>query len=151
MMRAETKTDMTVLLAGTQHMDAPIVLSGEENPEWKKLRLTFRSEDESLFTSLVEIKGSEFKKVEGKPYYTYQLPKGADGKYPMFYDLYEEGKRMTHATSPIWKNPFAFLPEERRSLRDFTCLWLTPRRRRRRAVPICSFLFACNGSIPFSA
>lgn len=57
MMRAETKTDVTVLLAGTQHMDAPIVLSGEENPEWKKLRLTFRSEDESFFTSLVEIKG----------------------------------------------------------------------------------------------
>ncbi|MBO7170217.1 MAG: right-handed parallel beta-helix repeat-containing protein, partial [Clostridia bacterium] len=122
--KAETKTDVTVLVEGTQHMDAPIVLSGEEKPEWKKLRLTFRSEEESLFTSLVEIKGSDFKKVEGKPYYTYQFEKDENGCYPMFYDFYEEGKRMAHATSPIWKNPFAFLPEERRGEKKLEGLYV---------------------------
>ena len=82
----EEKTAVTVVVQGTQRLSAPIVLSGEEEPALKKLSLTFRGED-GLLTSLVEVKGSDFKPVKGKPYYTLQLPKGADGQYPIFYDF----------------------------------------------------------------
>lgn len=120
----EKETPVTVLVKGTQNMKEALTLSGEETPAIKKLRLTFKGEDEALFTSLVSIKGSEFKKVEGKPYYTYQLPKDENGCYPVFYDFYENGKRMAHATSPIWKNPFPFLPEERRGEKKLEGLYV---------------------------
>ena len=108
--------DLVVTLSnGWTDISEPFVLSAKENPELLSLDLTIRARNErdTVFGSLKLIDGKEFSSVEGTPYFTYQFPKDADGKYPLFHDLYLNGIHVPSAKSPVWRNPIAFTPEER--------------------------------------
>lgn len=54
-----------------------------------------------VITGNVDLKASEFKQVQGKAYYSYQLPDSikVDGKYPEFRDFYLNGERLQLARS----------------------------------------------------
>ena len=105
-----------VILGGIYRPKAPLVFSTEENPELANISLTLRvpASARALFVSLNEVKGTELTPVPGKPYYKYQYEKDENGNYPLFHDFFCNGKRLKMAKSPIWRNPFALLPEERK-------------------------------------
>lgn len=114
--RAESVTDVTVELEqGRYTLTEPFVLDAEENPTLKKLRLTIKAQERMRPTvsGLNFISGGDFVPVEGTPYYKAQIPAKEDGTYPKFHDFFRGDKRLTMASSPIWRNPFDMLPEER--------------------------------------
>ena len=103
------------LNSGRYTLNEPIVFSTEEHPELEHVRLTIKAKENMrpVVSGLNFIRWTEFTAVEGTPYYKYQIPAGEDGTYPKFHDFFRGDKRLKMAESPIWKNPFAFLPEER--------------------------------------
>ncbi len=112
---AGNEIDITVALDhGVYTLDAPFVLSVEENPELAYTNVTIKASPSMrpTVTSCVPIT-EEYEKVEGKPYYRCQLAKDENGEYPRFHDVYYLGKRLKMATSPIWLNQEALTWEER--------------------------------------
>lgn len=110
------QTSVVAELDGGEYLlKRPFSLSSVENPSLSNLRLTLRAADNEapVISSLAHIDGKDFKKVEGKPYYTYSFDKNETGEYPVFRDLYSGGKRLKFSASPIYKNPYALLKEER--------------------------------------
>ncbi|MBO5754946.1 MAG: right-handed parallel beta-helix repeat-containing protein [Clostridia bacterium] len=105
-----------VLLSGVYRPVAPLVFSTDENPELANISLSFRvpPSNNAIFASLNEVKGAAFTPVPGKPYYTYQYEKDENGNYPLFHDFFCNSRRLKMAKSPVWRNPFALLPEERK-------------------------------------
>ena len=101
---------------GWHYLDTPLVLSAEENPELLSLDITLRGKDGDTpkIHCFRRIELSEFETVEGKPYLKYQLPKGEDGKYPHFHNLFLNAVSLSPAKSAIWRNPDALTAEEKK-------------------------------------
>ena len=113
---AAAPTELTVTLdQGRYTLTEPFVLSAEEHPGLANIRLTVKAKESMrpIISGIQFLAGKDFTPVEGTPYYTYQLPKGKKG-YPKFHDLFLGDKRIPMAKSPVWRNPFPLLPEERR-------------------------------------
>lgn len=93
----------------------PLVFSAKENPELSAVRLSLRGAPDMrpIVRSTVPIT-APFDKVEGTEYYVCRLPKNERGEYPVFRDLYMGFDRLSLAKSPVWRNPFALTPEQRR-------------------------------------
>ncbi len=97
---ANTKTEAayTIYLAkGEYVLDETLTFDG------KKVRaidysLTLKGEDGAVITSGVPVKGSDFTRVEGKPYYAYKLPAGMS---PDFRDITVNGKLVPLAESAV--------------------------------------------------
>ncbi|MBO5652637.1 MAG: right-handed parallel beta-helix repeat-containing protein [Clostridia bacterium] len=113
---AEKQINVVVELdAGRYMVEEPLVLDSTVNPELANISLAIKAKPNMrpIVSGLHNIPWSEFTPVEGTPYYKYQLPMNADGTYPKFHDFFRGDQRLAMAKSEIWKNPFAFLPEER--------------------------------------
>ena len=109
---------ITVELDGGQYtLDEPLVFSATENPELLHLDITLRGKFPRAATvqSFGHVFGKDLTPVEGKPgAYTYQFPKGEDGKYPLFRELLFNGHLpMKNAESPVWRNRVPLSNEER--------------------------------------
>ena len=111
---------------GRYKPEAPLVFSTKENPELANIRLTIKAAPSMrpVISSLAYISGADFTPVEGTLYYKYQLPKDEKGCYPVFRDFFCGDKRMAVAKSPVWINPFAFLPEERKGEKRLEGLYI---------------------------
>ena len=118
---AENPIEVVVTLdQAFYRLEAPLVFSVKENPALANVRLTLRAKPamRPMIYGGTDVPAAELTPVEGKPYYKYQLEKDENGEYPKFHDLYwRHGRstptRLKMATSPIWKNPFPLLPENR--------------------------------------
>ena len=112
----EERLAVTVTLDGGEYvLDKPFCLSAKECPSLLNLQITFASRkgERAVIHSLRHIEGKRFKKAAGAAYYTYQLSKDENGQFPIFRDLYTNGNRMKFSPSPVFRNPFALLKEER--------------------------------------
>ncbi|MBO5652636.1 MAG: right-handed parallel beta-helix repeat-containing protein [Clostridia bacterium] len=108
--------DVEVLLDTARYtVDEPLVLSAEEHPELANVRLTIKGKESMRPTvsGLRVITGSEFTPVAGTPDSQDQFEKDEKGEYPKFHDFFRGGERLKMAASPVWRNPFPLLPEER--------------------------------------
>ena len=108
--------DVTVELdSGRYRAEAPVVLSAREHPELARIRLTVKAKStmRPIVSGIRYLSGADFTPVEGTPYYKYQLERDENGEYPKFHDLFLADTRLAMAKSPIWRNPFPLLPEER--------------------------------------
>ena len=90
------------LSRGDYRLDKPILLDGARFENEVEITFISRAAERALLSSNVDIAGAEFKKVKGKPYYSYQLPESArvKGKFPRFRNVQLNGKMMTLARSP---------------------------------------------------
>ncbi len=106
-------------------LEEPLVFSAKENPELKNVRLTIRSAPDMrpIVRSLKAIT-TPFDRIEGTDVYVTRLSKGEDGAYPKFRDLYMNLDRMQLSTSPVWRNPFPLLPEERRGEKELEGIYV---------------------------
>ena len=108
----------TVELDGTYHfLTEPLVLSATENPELLSLDITLRSRFSrgATLQSWRHAFGKDFvQSAENPCLYTCQLEKEPDGKYPLFHELFLNGKPIETSFSPAWKNRVPLSPEERR-------------------------------------
>lgn len=96
-----------VLDAGTYFLHTPLVFDKNVNPELTRIELTFScNEGRALFTSAKKLSASDFTLENGV--YVHRFPKGEDGKYPLFRDLYCGGKRAPMCTSDTFIHAFAF-------------------------------------------
>ena len=121
------KVDVVVELGhGRYFAEEPLVLDTAANPELANITLTLKaaSSMHPTVTGLRNIPGAEFVPVAGKPYYKYQFEKDENGEYPKFRDFFVGDVRMKHAASPVWANPFSFLPEERRGEKKLEGLYV---------------------------
>ena len=95
------------LSRGDYRIDRPILLDGERFAH--EVELTFKSHaaERALISSNVDIPGAAFKKVKGKPYYSYQLDEETKvkGSYPRFRNIQLNGKMMILARSPEYTFP----------------------------------------------
>ena len=97
------------------NLSEPLVLSAVENPELKDIDLTIRAKHDrsSYVQALASLVGDRFVPIEGKPYFTYQMDKDAEGNYPRFHDLHLNYRRIDMAKSPVWRNLDVLTPENR--------------------------------------
>ncbi len=112
--------------SGKYVLSEPFVLSQEENPELASVDIILRAKHagEAKISSRIRLSGADFEPVPDKPYYKYQFKKGADGKYPLFRELFLNFHRIEAAKSPAWKNPIALLPEERNGQKKLDGLYV---------------------------
>ncbi len=96
--RTDEETAYTIhMAAGEYVLDAPLSFDG------KRVRaldysLSLVGDAGAIITSGVPVKGSDFRKVEGKPYYAYQLPAGQS---PNFRDITVNGKLVPICESAV--------------------------------------------------
>ena len=99
------------LSSGTYDFNQTITFDASTFPGKNSLRIVANSNRRPVFSSLVNIPSSEFKKVDGKPYYVYSFEKGADGKYPDIRTFYNNGKIIFapkskgYVTAPPFQTP----------------------------------------------
>ncbi len=95
---------------GLYSLSEPFVLDAEKNPALKRLRLTVSAAEgeEPMITSLSKIPADLFSKV-GDGIYKANLPKDANGKYPVFRTLYNGASRVPMARSERSVHPFGFV------------------------------------------
>jgi len=95
---------------GLYSLSEPFVLDAEKNPALKRLRLTVSAAEgeEPMITSLSKIPADLFSKV-GDGIYKTNLPKDANGKYPVFRTLYNGASRVPMARSERSVHPFGFV------------------------------------------
>ncbi len=100
---------------GSYGLSAPVTLSTDEEPNLAYVNITLKAKSgmRPSITSNVRLDSAKFEQVEGKPYYKYQFEKGEDGKYPLFHELYVNGKMIPMARSKNFRHPFALTNEER--------------------------------------
>ncbi|MBO5754956.1 MAG: right-handed parallel beta-helix repeat-containing protein [Clostridia bacterium] len=123
----QNKVDVVVELGhGRYFAEEPLVLDTAVSPELANVSLTIKAAPSMrpTVTGLRNIRGAEFVPVAGKPYYKYRFEKDEKGEYPKFRDFFVGDARMSHASSPIWANPFSFLPEERRGEKKLEGLYV---------------------------
>ena len=124
---AEKAVDVVVTLDQARYgTEEPLVLDTAVNPELANIRLTIQAKESMrpVVTGLRSISGADFVPVEGTPYYKYQFEKDENGEYPKFRDFFDGDTRMKHAASPVWINPFNFLPEERKGEKKLEGLYV---------------------------
>ena len=87
---------------GDYRLDAPIRLDGDRFLHEVEITFKSRTAERALLSSNVDIAGSAFKKVKGKPYYSYQLSEDTKvkGKFPRFRNVQLNGKLLALARSP---------------------------------------------------
>ncbi len=102
---ATAPIDVEIRLAsGKHHITDKIDIKGTDITATVEYSITFagaETGEKSLVTSNCDIPATQLQKVDGKSYYSYQLPESAkiDGKYPAFRDLSFDGKQATLAVS----------------------------------------------------
>lgn len=113
---AENVIDAVVELdQGNYALTEPVVLSVDEEPNLAYVNITLKAKSgmRPNVYSNVRLDSAKFTQVEGKPYYKYQFEKNADGKYPLFHELYINGAMISMARSENFRHPFALTKEER--------------------------------------
>ena len=100
--------------AASYHLTEPFSLSGVENPELSYVDITLKAkyQETAKIDSLVRLDGKRFVRREGTPYFTYEMDKDSEGKYPRFHDLHLNFHEIEMAVSPKWKNPDVLTAEE---------------------------------------
>ncbi len=97
--------DVVIQLApGKHHISKKLNIKGSDITSSIEYSITFqgsKSNEKSIVTSNIDVPASQFKRVSGTRYYSYQLPESAkiDGKFPAFRDLSFDGEMGTLATS----------------------------------------------------
>ncbi len=129
---AENPIEVVVSLDKSNYnLTEPIVFSVEENPSLANIKLTLRAKPSMrpvIFGGTV-VPVPDMTAVEGTPYYKYQLEKDENGEYPKFHDVYWRVRyamptRLKMAKSPVWRNPFPLLPEQRTGEAPFEGLYV---------------------------
>lgn len=106
--KADRKLKAEILLEkGDYRLDAPILLDVEENEGLAYTSLSVEGESGARITGTQVLDASQFKKVEGKPYYVCHLPK-ENGDYPAFEDFFVDGVRLPFASSERFIHPFPY-------------------------------------------
>lgn len=80
----------------------PVTIDGSTYGQYELQMVIKNVEEKSpVITGNTDLKASDFTKVEGKEYYSYQLPEAtkANGSWPAFRDLYLNGERLQLAQS----------------------------------------------------
>lgn len=84
------------------HLTEPVTIDAASYGEYE-VAITIRNAKDAspVITGNTDLKASDFTKVSGKEYYSYQLPESAktDGSWPKFRDLYLNGERLQLARS----------------------------------------------------
>ena len=103
---ATPNIDITVhLMGGTYRLDAPLELGVTETSYRRVSFVDYDGDEETpVITSAKVIAPGSFTKVEGKDYYSYQLPETAKvgGAWPQFRDLLVDGELATLAKTEIY-------------------------------------------------
>ena len=123
------KTDVTLLLSEDSYtLCEPFALNAKAEPALKNLNVTICADGgkRPLIQSFVTLSTDKFEKVEGKPYYVYQMEADENGKYPRSCDFYVNDERIDMAKSRQWRNPFALAREERRGEKELEGLYIPP-------------------------
>lgn len=102
--------DVTVyLMDGTYTLDHTLTFSANDSSLG---RITFQNYEgaKPVITSGHKLNTNEIQKVDGKPYYSYQLPDSAkeNGSFPMFRDLYVNGELATIARTEDLKFKYSY-------------------------------------------
>ncbi|MBQ9130552.1 MAG: right-handed parallel beta-helix repeat-containing protein, partial [Clostridia bacterium] len=109
---AESPLEVSLILdADRYHLSAPIELSAEKEPALANVRLTIKGKDGMTpkLSGAWYFYHDKFEAVKGKPYYKYQLEKGADKKYPQFREMMVDRRRIEMAKSDFYLYPFSAL------------------------------------------
>lgn len=80
----------------------PVTIDGSLSGEYELVIVIKNAEDASpVISGNTDLQASEFTKVDGQEYYSYQLPESAkiEGSWPQFRDLYLDGERLQLARS----------------------------------------------------
>ncbi len=100
-----TQSDAKVTIElqdGTYHVAQPIEIQGSQYGQYD-VAIEFKNAKDAspVITGTLDVQGSEFQKVSGKDYYSYQLSEETkvDGAWPEFRDLYVNGERLELARS----------------------------------------------------
>ncbi len=108
---------------GDYSFDQPLLLDTEENEGLSYVTLTVEGEDGARMTGEKFLTASDFKPVEGKPYYICRFPE-KDGEYPAFEDFYVDGVRIPMASSEIFVHPFTYESPVKEDPVNFVGLYL---------------------------
>ncbi|MBP3436427.1 MAG: right-handed parallel beta-helix repeat-containing protein [Clostridia bacterium] len=102
------------------HLKEPVLFSAEKDPCLSSVRLTLKGSDVSLpiISGARYFYNDRFEKVEGKPYYKYQLDKDENGEYPLFREFFVDRKRIPMAKSEYLIHPFPRPPKEQRGEKE---------------------------------
>lgn len=95
--------------AGRYTLDAPFTLSGKETSALASLDIILSGEGAEI-TDLLPV---DVEPQKSKEIFTYQLKKEKKGGYPVFRELFLNGKRVPFAKSPTWNSIDVLTPEER--------------------------------------
>ena len=92
-------TEFIIHLASGVHTAQNTWQMNAEDYPCDKLALRFYGEEaeSTAITSCIPLENERFERVEGKPYYRYQMEKDASGAYPQFRFLYANGSVVTRA------------------------------------------------------
>lgn len=96
---ADTKVTIT-LSEDVYQLSQPIAVEQSGNSEYELVIVIKNAEGvKPTLSSNIDLNASDFKKVNGEEYYSYQIPESAKvhGAYPQFRDLYLDGERLTIA------------------------------------------------------
>ena len=95
------------LSKGDYRFEKSIVLDGADFENEVEILIKSHAAERAKLSSNVDLAGADFKKVKGKPYYSYQLPESArvNGKFPRFRNVQLNGKMMVLARSPEYTFP----------------------------------------------
>lgn len=101
---SETKDALvTIELAdGVYQLDEPIQIYDTASREYELMIVIQNAKDASpIISGNADFQASEFEKVDGQEYYSYQLPESSkvEGNWPKFRDLYLNGERLQLARS----------------------------------------------------
>ncbi|MCQ2385716.1 MAG: hypothetical protein MJ078_03465, partial [Clostridia bacterium] len=106
---AEKPVELTIELDhGTVKLDKPLVLSAKEHPGLANVSLTVKAKSgmRPVLTDMCRLDNRKFETVCGKEYVKYQFEADENGKYPLFRELFVDGKRITPARSGLFIHPF---------------------------------------------
>ncbi len=114
----ENPLELDVVLKDNRYaVKTPLVLSAAEVPGLAHTKITLHGMEckAPVLTSCEYFLNKDFKAAPGKPYYTYQMPKKEDGTYPLFREMYVDGRRVPLSTGPKMVHPFSTPPVEKRN------------------------------------
>ena len=119
---AENPLTLEIVLQDNRYsLKKPLVFSAKEVPGLAYTQITLRGVEGKapVICGNEYFYNDTFEAVEGKPYYKYQMPQNEDGTYPLFREMYVDGKRVPLATSPEMVHPFQTPPPEKREEKDY--------------------------------
>ena len=112
--------------SGTYPIAAPVIFDAEASPTLRRVALTVHGEGEVLLTGIRYLKASDFRPVEGKPYYSLQLEK-VNGEYPAFEDFFVDNRRIPMAKSEEMRHPFYYETPVKEDPANYVGLYLPER------------------------